>query len=646
MTPQTPSTGEVTMPDHSRRPLFVNHAPLAVVVLAVLAAFALTPAVWSASRAAPTASEAKTFIENVEKNLIQLAIRTDRSDWVMSNFITQDTEQIAAETKKDLIASVTDYAIKARRYSSLKLPVDVSRKFELLRLAVELPAPTDPAEQTELTEITASMEGMYGRGKYCPKGAGGTTATGHAGAQAEEGAAGNGCLDISAITRVMAESRDPEQLLDVWRGWHTISPPMRPKYQRFATLANKGAREMGFKDLGAMWRSSYDMSPEAFSAEVERLWRQVAPLYWSLHAYVRSRLVEQYGADIVPPDGPIPAHLLGNLWAQEWANIYPLAAPPDSGPGVDLTKILRKKGVDDLQMVRYGEGFFTSLGFDPLPTTFWERSLFKKPADRDVVCHASAWDIDTQEDLRIKMCIEIDDDNFRTIHHELGHNFYQRAYRRQPPMFRGGANGAFHEAIGDTIALSVTPAYLKRIGLLDREPSSDSDLGYLMKMALDKVAFLPFGLLVDQWRWKVFSGEVTPASYNRAWWDLRLKYQGVAPTVSRTETDFDPGAKYHVPANVSYTRYFLAHILQFQFHRALCREAGFQGPLYQCSIYDNKTAGRKLQAMLEMGQSRPWPEALHALTGERQMDATAILDYFAPLKTWLDEQNKGKKVGV
>jgi peptidyl-dipeptidase A len=583
----------------------------------------------------PTAAEAKTFIESAEKRLLELGIESDRADWVQQNFITEDTEQMAAEAKKNLIAAVTGLALKGKRFDALKLPADQRRKFDLLKLAVELPAPNNAADQTELTDISAWLESTYGKGKYCPPVA-----------SASATAPGAACLDINDITRVMSESRDPQRLLEVWRGWHTISPSMRPKYERFAQLANKGARELGFPNLGAMWRSNYDMPPDAFAAEVERLWTQVAPLYWSLHAYVRTQLVKQYGAQVVPPDGPIPAHLLGNIWAQQWGNIYPLVAPPGGDTGYDLTELLRSRQVDEIKMVKYGESFFTSLGFAPLPPTFWERSLFKKPADRDVVCHASAWDIDTQQDLRVKMCIEVNDEDFRTIHHELGHNFYQRAYNQQPPSFRGGANGAFHEAIGDTIALSITPGYLKKIGLLDKDPAPGGDLGYLMKMALDKIAFLPFGLLVDQWRWKVFSGEVTPASYNKAWWDLRLKYQGVSPVAPRSEADFDPGAKYHVPANVSYTRYFLAHILQFQFHRALCREAGFQGPLYQCSIYDNKAAGKKLQAMLEMGQSRSWPEALYALTGEKQMDATAILDYFAPLKKWLDEQNKGKKVGI
>jgi peptidyl-dipeptidase A len=618
--------------DHPCR--FIASTLLSLLCLAPPAA-AAQPAPAARRAAPPTVEEARTFIEAAEKRLADLTERASRAGWVQETYITEDTEKLAAEAGEAVIAAATAYVLEARRFDGLELPADLARKFDLLKLSLDLPAPEEPAERTEMTEILASLQSLYGKGRYCP----GTEGAPPAGR--EGGAGGEGCLDINAITEIMAESRDPRRLLDVWRGWHAVSPPMREPYRRFVELANKGARGVGHADLGTLWRAGYDMPPEAFVAEVERLWKQVEPLYLSLHAYVRGKLSRAYGADVVPPTGPIPAHLLGNLWAQDWSNVYGLAAVPAADPGFDLTAILKTRSLDARGMVRYGEAFFTSLGFEPLPETFWERSLFTKPADRDVVCHASAWNIDADQDLRIKMCILINGEDFATIHHELGHNIYQRAYRRQPPLFRAGANGAFHEAIGDTIALSITPAYLKRIGLLDRDPAPGSDLGLLMKMALDKVAFLPFGLLVDRWRFKVFAGEVTPAHYNAAWWDLRLEYQGVAPGVPRSEADFDPGAKYHIPANVSYTRYFLAHILQFQFHRALCREAGFEGPLHQCSIYGNEAAGRRLRAMLEMGASRPWPEALHALTGERRMDATAILDYFAPLKAYLDAQNAG-----
>ncbi len=394
-----------------------------------------------------------------------------------------------------------------------------------------------------------------------------------------------------------------------------------------------------------MWRSNYDMPPEEFSAEIERLWQQVRPLYLSLYTFVRTRLSQHYGPDLVPPDGPMPADLLGNPWAQDWGNIYPLMGMPQQSGGYDLTELLKSKNVDPKGMVKYAENFFTSMGFAPLPQTFWERSLFTKPADRDVVCHASAWDIDNQDDLRIKVCLQVRDVDFVTVHHELGHNFYQRAYKSQPYLFENGANDGFHEAIGDSIALAITPDYLHQVGLLDHVPSSDNDIPQLLKQALDRVAFLPFGYMIDQWRWKVFSGEVKPADYNKAWWDLRLKYQGIAPPVARSEADFDPGAKYHIAGNVPYVRYFLAYILEFQFYRALCHEAGYTGPLHRCTFFNSKEAGAKFHKMMEMGASKPWPDALEALTGERDMDASAILDYFAPLKKWLDEQNKGRKVG-
>ncbi|HUS07921.1 MAG TPA: M2 family metallopeptidase, partial [Bryobacteraceae bacterium] len=419
---------------------------------------------------------------------------------------------------------------------------------------------------------------------------------------------------------------------------------IKKDFVRYVELANKGARELGFKDTGAMWRSKYDMPPDAFAKELDRLWEQVKPLYLSLHAYVRTRLREKYG-DVVPANGPIPAHLLGNVWAQDWSNIYPLVAPKDADPGYDLTQILKDRKVEPREMVRYGEAFFQSLGFEALPKTFWDRSLFTKPRDREVVCHASAWDVDNTNDLRIKMCIDITAEDFTTIHHELGHNFYQRAYNKQPFLLRDSANDGFHEAIGDTIALSVTPEYLVKLGFLKTTPEPSKDIGLLLNKALEKVAFLPFGLLIDQWRWKVFSGVVTPETYNKVWWELQNKYQGIAPPVARSEADFDPAAKYHVAANVPYMRYFLARILQFQFHRSLAKEAGCTTSLNRCSIYGSKAAGEKLNKMLTMGLERPWPNALSEITGQTQMDATAIRDYFAPLQKWLDEQNRGRPVG-
>jgi peptidyl-dipeptidase A len=580
-----------------------------------------------AQNTAPTAAGAQEFMNKAEAQLSDLSVKVQRASWVQENFITDDTQAMAADAIDEVTAVTTQLVEEAKRFDGLTLSPELARKFMLLKLGLTAPAPKDPKLRREMTEIGVSLDGDYGKGKYCRK---------------------NGeCLDITAIEKLMSTSRDPEALKEVWRGWHAIAPPMRQRYSRFVDLSNQGAREIGFKDTGALWRAGYDMTPEEFSADLERLWNQVKPLYLSLHTFVRWKLAEKYGPNIVPPDGPIPAHLLGNPWAQEWGNIYDLLGVQEDkgGVGVNVTELLKKKNLDPKGMVKYGEGFFTSMGFAPLPPTFWERSLFTKPADRDVVCHASAWDVDNFDDLRVKMCIQVRGTDFVTIHHELGHNFYQRAYKDQPFMFKNGANDGFHEAIGDAIALAITPEYLHKVGLLESVPQASNDIPELLKQALDRVAFLPFGLMIDQWRWKVFSGEIAPADYNKSWWALRLKYQGVAPPVGRSEADFDPGAKYHVAANVPYTRYFLAHILEFQFYRALCRESGYKGPLNRCTFYGSKEAGAKFNKMLAMGQSKPWPDALEVLTGERQTDAGALLEYFAPLKQWLDEQNKGKKVG-
>jgi peptidyl-dipeptidase A len=593
---------------------------------AAAAAFALL----AACTQTPSADEARRFLEDAEKKIDELGMEAGRAAWVQANFITDDTESLSAASTRRALDYGVQLAKSAKRFDGVQLPPDQRRKMDLLKIGLTLAPPAGENESKEVTRLAASLEATYGKGKYCR---------------------GQDCLDINKITEIMRESRNPAELLDVWNGWHTISPPMKKDYARFVELSNQGARELGFADTGAMWRSKYDLPAEEFSKELDRLWEQVRPLYLSLHAYVRAKLREKYGAGVVPAQGPIPAHLLGNIWAQDWSNVYKLVAPGGADPGFDLTQILKSRKTSALGMVKHGEGFFTSLGFEPLPQSFWERSLFVKPQDREVVCHASAWNIDNLNDLRIKMCIQINDEDFTTIHHELGHNFYQRAYNRQPILFRDSANDGFHEAIGDTIALSVTPEYLVKLGFLPQAPDASKDIGLLMQRALEKVAFLPFGLMIDQWRWKVFSGEVGPGRYNQAWWELRLKYQGVAPASQRPDSaHFDPGAKYHVPANVPYTRYFLAHILQFQFHRALsqtagCPAPGSETPLHRCSIYGSKEAGKKLNRMLELGLSKPWQEALYEITGGRQMDATAIRDYFAPLQKWLDQQNQGQPSG-
>lgn len=573
----------------------------------------------------PTEADARTFMNETETQLRALWSYAQRVQFVQNTNITFDTEQLNAQSQEQVMELVGKKIKEAAKFDKLELPPDLRRKFDLLKLAQDLPSPADAGERAELAQLAASMETTYGKAKYCPPRLKG------------------GCLTLDDLSRTLSTSRNYDELMEAWVGWHDLAKTLRGSYVRYVVLANKGAQNAGYADVGAMWRSRYDMPEDAFAAETERLWEQVKPLYEALHCYTRMKLRQTYG-NRVPEAGPIPAHLLGNMWAQEWGNIFPLVAPTGKGAAINLKAKFAQKKTTPIELVKMGEGFFKSVGFDPLPDTFWKRSMFVRPKDRDVVCHASAWDITSKGDLRIKMCIELDDDNFRTVHHELGHDYYYWYYRDLPLLFQQGANDGFHEAIGDAIALSITPTYLQKIGLMDQGTQVD-DTTFLLHDALEHVAFLPFGKVLDQWRWEVFSGKVRPEEYNKRWWELRTKYQGVTPPVNRTDADFDPGAKYHIPSNVPYARYFLARVLEFQFHRALCQAAGYQGPLHKCSIYGNQAAGDKMKAMLQLGSSKPWPEALDAIAGTKSMDGAAMLDYYAPLMNFLKEQTKSQKCG-
>jgi peptidyl-dipeptidase A len=607
------------------------------------------------SSGAATAEEAKAFIDQVDKDLRRLWVARDRAGWTNQNFITDDTEAISASGEEATAAYVTEAIAKAKRFDGVPgIDPVIARELLLLKLAQVVPAPSNADERRELAELQTAMTAIYGKGQYCPpagsplfgKGEAAPSTATAGDPKTPGGTPAQKCLKLDDLSRILKKSRNYDEQLEAWKGWHSIAPVMKDKYARYAELGNKGSKEIGFEDMGALWRSGYDMTPQEFEADIERLWQEVKPLYDDLHCFTRKKLRAKYGKDKIPEKAPIPAHLLGNMWAQQWDGIYDVLEPYPGQGSLDVDKKLKEKKYDSIKMVKLGEGFFTSLGLDPLPKSFWERSLFVRPKDREVVCHASAWDVSWNDDLRIKMCIEPTEEDLITIHHELGHDFYFHYYYKLPILFQAGANDGFHEGIGDTLALSVTPQYLKNLGLLDQVPNNDKGrLNFQMKMALDKVAFLPFGLMIDKWRWDVFSGKTPKAKYNEAWWALRTKYQGIAAPVPRTEADFDPGAKYHIPASTPYVRYFLARIYQFQFHRALCKAAGHKGSLDTCSIYGNKEAGAKLRAMLQLGQSKPWPEALKTLSGETKADASAMLEYFAPLRAYLKEQNKGEQCG-
>lgn len=599
---------------------FISTAALAIALVSMPVA---------AQDVAPSIAEAEAFISKAEKDLYDFTVEAGRVQWINSTYITDDTDALAAKYGEIGTEKAVAYALEAARFQGVPgLSAETRRKLDILRGGLVLPAPTKEGAAAELSTIATRLQSSYGKGK---------------------GTLGGKEINGSDIEAAMGTSRNPEELKEMWTSWHdNVGKPMGKDYARLVEISNEGATELGFKDVGAMWRSGYDMPADDFAKLTDKLWLEVKPLYDELHTFVRTKLNAKYGDAVQPVTGPIRADLLGNMWAQEWGDIYDIVAPAGSGDiGYDIGELLKAKGVDEIGMVKTGEGFFSSLGIAPLPKSFYERSQFLKPRDREVVCHASAWNIDNVDDLRIKMCIKINSNDFVTVHHELGHNYYQRAYNQQSYLHLNGANDGFHEAIGDAVALSITPEYLVQIGLLDKSkvPSADKDTGLLLRQAMDKVAFLPFGLLVDKWRWGVFNGSIAPANYNKGWTDLRRQYQGIVPPVERPADAFDPGAKYHIPGNTPYTRYFLARILQFQFYKAACDAAGWKGPLHRCSFYGNKQVGQKLNAMLEMGASKPWPDALEAFTGNREMSGKAMIEYFKPLMDWLKKQNKGQKKG-
>ncbi len=661
---------------NSRHALLAIATPIAIAaVVLALPACKRTPSPEAAGASsisahpAPADETADEFVDRVNAEMRNVYTELSAAQWISSTYITDDSEMLAAKANERWLTRLNGWIAQSRRFEGQKMSPATGRAITQLKLMTAMPAPHDPAKLAELTRIASRMEGMYGAGEYCP--GSGSTGNGSTGKGSSKS-----CLQLGELEDVLRNSRDYDAQLDAWRGWHTISTPMRKDYTRFVALVNEGAKDMGFADAGEVWRSSYDMPPARIAAETDRLWGQVKPLYEQLHCYARTRLDDQYGkrrGEV--PGGMLPAHLMGNMWQQDWSNLWDLLQPYHDAGSLDITGALQQQyqqdytnelakhaGIPDTedlaqaqhaaqldvakQMTDRAQDFYVSLGMPKLPDSYWQKSQFIKPRDRNVVCHASAWDMDMAGDVRTKMCIKPNEEDLTTIYHELGHVYYYMAYNKLPPIFQAGANDGFHEAIGDTIVLAMTPKYLNSIGLVDvQQQSHEALINAQMRMALSKVAFLPFGLMIDRWRWGVFDGSIKPDQYNAAWWKLKAQYQGVAPVQARGEEFFDPGAKYHVPGNTPYTRYFLARILQFQFYKSLCDAAGYKGPLYQCSFYGNKAAGKKFEAMMSKGSSQPWQQTLKELTGGEQLDAAPVLEYFAPLQQWLTQHNEGQSCG-
>ncbi len=597
---------------------------IAIAAFAACASAPATPVETAAS--APSAAEAQAYVEDAERALAEMSELENRTAWVYENFINHDTEWLLQRVSAQGTEARVRMAAGAARFANVELPADTRRKVDLLRLSLVLPAPQREGAAGELAQITTGLSSTYSTGRIDYRGA---------------------QVTLDDLETWMGSERDPARLEEMWTKWHATAKPMAGDYARLVEIANEGARDLGFADVGQMWLSNYDMPAADMEREVTRLWGQMAPFYEQLHCTVRAGLNAHYGDAIVPLDQPIRADLLGNMWAQDWQTLMPIVRPAGGRATYDTTQLLVRARTTPVSMTETAERFYTSLGMAELPDSFWQRSLLTRPRDRDVVCHASAWDLDNREDIRVKQCIQINAEHFQTIHHELGHNFYQRAYLAQPPLFQNGAHDGFHEAIGDFVALNITPEYLERIGLLRRNqiPPASADVSLLMERALEKIAFLPFALSVDQWRWQVFDGRTTPAEYNADWWALRLRNQGIRPPSARPADAFDPGAKYHIANNVPYLRYFLSFVLQFQLYEAACQQAGWTGPLHRCTIYGNREVGARFNRMLEMGASRPWPDALEAFTGTRQMDGSSMVRYFQPLMSYMQEQNRGRTCG-
>ncbi|MEO8460321.1 MAG: M2 family metallopeptidase [Dokdonella sp.] len=606
----------------------------------------------------PTAADARNFVEQMNTELKAQSIPAAAAEWVAETYITDDTQMLTARANERWLQWLSNETKKARAYEKTAgLDARDQRAIALLKLQTAMPAPKNPEHLTELTTLGSKLTAAYGSGKYC-----------------KDANDPDSCRNLNQLSDMLAKTDNWDTALDAWAGWHKVGRGMLGDYQRFVELLNEGSRDLGYENAGVMWRAGYDMSPADFEKETDKLWGQVKPLYQQLQCYTRTKLDAKYPGKM-PSDGTIPAHITGNMWAQDWSNLYPMLQPYPGVGNLDVNAHLeaqRKAIFDDLKtaahnptdpleiarldheadlknaiaMTRRAEDFYTSIGFPPLPKSFYEKSMLLRPRDRDALCHASAWPMNMDEDVRIKMCISASEEEQYTIYHEMGHIYYYLAYKGEWPIFQSGANDGFHEAIGDTVRLNITPAYLARIGLAG-ESGSDKQamLNAQMKLALGKIAFLPFGLVIDKWRWGVFDGSIGKDDYNSGWWNLRRQYQGLSSPVAATPGDFDPGAKNHVPTNVPYMRYFLADILQFQFYRSLCKAAGHTGPLYTCSIYGNKKAGEQYWAMLGKGASQPWQKTLKEMTGQDHMDASAIIDYFAPLQTWLKQQNKGKTCG-
>ncbi|KAJ3342651.1 hypothetical protein HDU93_001631 [Gonapodya sp. JEL0774] len=568
--------------------------------------------------------QVKAYLDEVNDILSEAERVASEAAWAYETDVTD--ENLAKLADADVAFS--SLALKtSRRTAKLfgkcdltgpKFPASLGRQVKFL-IELSTDTPSSKSDQKRLAQVIGEMTSTYAKARV------------------------DGHLLDPDLTATLATSRNADELERVYVGWRDANKVSKAPFSEYVELQNKAAAENGYKDMGAVWRSGYEMPTAEFDELLLTALSQISPLYDALHCYTYHKLRSFYGPSVVDgDDGLIPAHLLGNMWSQDWSNIYDILTPYPDVVSPTITPELIRQNYTAVKVHQLAESFYVSLGFDPLPETFWKRSMLVRPEGREVVCHASAWDFG-EDDLRIKMCTTVTQEDVATVHHEQG-----------PYTFRGGANDGFHEAIGDTVVLSFqTPGHLRDdLGMLPPEDGGGKEyealINYQLHVALERIAVLPWTFLMDKWRWEVFEG-LPSDQWNTRWWQLITKHQGLkAPKSLDTEAPdaFDPAAKYHISANVPYIRYFLAAIYQFQFHRALCYAAhpSATPALHECSIYGSKAAGQLFGEMLAMGRSEPWQKAMSVITQGREdtLNGTAVVDYFAPLVEWLRKQNEGK----
>uniref|UniRef100_A0A8C1ZDQ6 Angiotensin-converting enzyme n=1 Tax=Cyprinus carpio TaxID=7962 RepID=A0A8C1ZDQ6_CYPCA len=595
--------------------------------VAMFARWLLLLAMASVACSQTVEESAREFLQKFDEEASNLVYQYSLASWAYNTDISQENAD------KEVRVSFVYLFEESSAYPIDQIS-DPLIKIQLQKLQDKGSGALSPDKASELRNIMSEMSTIYNTATVC---------------KIDDP---TDCQTLEpGLESIMANSRDYDERLHAWEGWRVASGmKMRPLYEKYVDLKNEAAKLNNYEDHGDYWRGDYETidepgysySRDQVMEDARRIYQEILPLYKELHAYVRAKLQDVYPGHIAS-DACLPAHLLGDMWGRFWTNLYPLMIPYPEKPDIDVSSEMVAQGWDELRLFKEAEKFFMSVNMSAMFDNFWTNSMFIKPEGRDVVCHPTAWDMGNREDFRIKMCTKVNMDDFLTVHHEMGHNQYQMAYRHQSYLLRDGANEGFHEAVGEIMSLSAaTPSHLQSLGLLPPDFIQDyeTDINFLMKQALTIVATLPFTYMLEEWRWQVFKEIIPKDEWMLRWWQMKRDLVGVGEAVPRDESYCDPPALFHVSGDYSFIRYFTRTIYQFQFQEALCEAAGHTGPLYKCDITNSTKAGNKLRHMLELGRSMSWTRALEDVAGTTKMDSQPLLHYFSTLMEWLKEENQ------